>query len=632
MSRAFSSANPSFPFDDGLTPDELTELLSHTDAVVRGALAGLGLPTTGTTPSDVARECLNQGDWHYRLYQSATITTESVVKPLGQPPREGHLQQAIAHYRKALELQPGLSHAYIRLAETLWIEGVIGLEATLHYCELAIRHEPENLNHYLTYSQLLTQAGHYSQADAVLNLAKPLVFKANHLLASSQWAWQRASVRWQLSQLLDPSHEETSTLFGWEKSSILALVHTFSSVFHACLGWPFALTTWIHPRPHLVASLQVFQPVKQWVGPFVGGLYATLARISQVLGQIDVATRYWQHTHRWNPRQTQTLQALCDLAIESNQPERALIYAEEWLTVAPNDAALHLKTARLYKELDQLGRAQALLEKATAIQPADSQLFFELGQVQADQQNYLQALVTLKEANRLEPNHPYILANMAYVLFKLDDMEGAVSCYRQALDTGNDPVWRSAVAQTLGALYYQYHQDDVAAQETLELAVRLDADNTEARTMLAELLFETGQMQKALDLYQHLATLKPHDADIYSHMGYILWQMDRNDQALEAYHQALKHDPHNAIVYNNMGVIYLDEHYNGAEAAPLFEHALVHNAHYTLAAFNLGRSYELMGKTHEAAKAYSHALELVELNPELEKDDINERLHLLFSV
>ncbi|MDH4379581.1 MAG: tetratricopeptide repeat protein [Vampirovibrionales bacterium] len=632
MSSAFSSANPSFPFfDDGLTPEELSAFLSHTDLAVRSALAGI-------TSAPSAHECLSQGDAYYKLYQSLPGDAPPVGKV---SPKKQHLQQAIAHYRKALELKPDLADAYIKLAQALWTEGHIGLETTLHYCELAIRHDPGTLSHYLAYSDLLSKAEQYHQADAVLSLATPLALqglKGFSAQKATQWAWQRAVTRWDM--VGHPSTEHTA----WETRLAISL----SSVVYGSLGLPHYLATGMGTRqanpsagvtdhekttpPGLPLWTAVQGSLSTLIAPLAATAHGVLAQASQSIGHTTLATQCWQRANHWQPNQITTLKALSTLAKDAGQTDQALRYTEQLLTLSPNEVTLHLRAATLYKDTQNLEQARHVLEKATAIAPSNGQLFFELGQVLSDQQQYLQALVALKEANRLEAHHPYILANMAYVLFKLDDMSGAVSCYRQALEMGTDPVWRSAVAQTLGALYYQFHQDDVAAQESLEMAIRLDPSNAEAQTMLAELLFETGQMHRALEMYETLSTLKPHDADIHSHKGYILWQMDRNEEALDAYQLAIHCDSKNAIVYNNMGVIYLDELYDGQKASNLFDKALICNPQYTLAAFNLGRSYELLGQTHDAAKAYSQALALVELNPELDKADITDRLHLLFSV
>ena len=51
-----------------------------------------------------------------------------------------------------------------------------------------------------------------------------------------------------------------------------------------------------------------------------------------------------------------------------------------------------------------------------------------------------------------------------------------------------------------------------------------------------------------------------------------------------------------------------------------------------MAHFNLGRTLEELGQNIEAAKSYQHALELNEIEAELDSDEINQRLYGLFEV
>ena len=51
-----------------------------------------------------------------------------------------------------------------------------------------------------------------------------------------------------------------------------------------------------------------------------------------------------------------------------------------------------------------------------------------------------------------------------------------------------------------------------------------------------------------------------------------------------------------------------------------------------MANFNLGRVYTEKGKNVEAAQYYQRALELNEIEPEIDSEDIRERIFHLFDV
>ena len=96
--------------------------------------------------------------------------------------------------------------------------------------------------------------------------------------------------------------------------------------------------------------------------------------------------------------------------------------------------------------------------------------------------------------------------------------------------------------------------------------------------------------------------------------------------------KAIGIDPEYYTAYNNLGVIYLDGIRNLREARKLFEKAISIKGDYVMAHFNLGRTLEELGQNIEAAKSYQHALELNEIEAELDSDEINQRLYGLFEV
>ena len=78
--------------------------------------------------------------------------------------------------------------------------------------------------------------------------------------------------------------------------------------------------------------------------------------------------------------------------------------------------------------------------------------------------------------------------------------------------------------------------------------------------------------------------------------------------------------------------IKLDGIGNVNEAIRLFLEAVDINPGYTLACFNLGRAYQIIGDRTLSAKYYQDAINLNKLTAELDENDIQERLYGLFKV
>lgn len=198
------------------------------------------------------------------------------------------------------------------------------------------------------------------------------------------------------------------------------------------------------------------------------------------------------------------------------------------------------------------------------------------------------------------------------------------------MEYGTDPVWLSTVAQTVGTICFQLYNDADEALEYLQQSLHYNPENIEAIATIADIYFETRQMELAISAYKAILHIDPENADCYSNIGYILWQMDQNEAAIDAYIAAIHYNKDNYVAHNNLGVIYLDDEKNPQKALPFFRRALNLKQDYTLACFNIARALEGMDRRLESADAYSLALQLNQSNPELEDYEIQSRLDALF--
>lgn len=608
-----TSFNPS-PFDDSAS--FFDEMLS--DPFQPVDLAAL-YPT--------AEEHLDKGDDFYSAYQS---------NPSDKRSRDA-LAQAVAHYRQALEIQPDLSKAYTSLASALWEQGNISLENALHYCELAIQFEPSETRHYISQGRFLLDSGqphqaisHFKRALAVSISPQP---QTHQYLAQAYFSV--------LNQPISPSLNQHNHCVA-DRTSPLNLVQL--KVFgHGMAHWALSNTlsliapdNTMNEAPKESTSIKKSQSskpktIKAQVSKHpLEGMFQAVSTLANSTLPTPWRTPYYRWVTQHVSQHPQLLKSLAKCYVTDGKITEAVQTYQKAVELNPSDVEAHHTLGILFTQVNEPEQAQLHFDKVVSLNPNHFESLYELGHIYTEKQDYMRALYYFKEATKQTEHHPYLLSNMAYVLFKLGDMEGAVAAYNDALEYGTDNEWRSAVAQTLGALYYQTFDDDEAAKEAFGLALTLDSSNTEAAMMLAELYFEEGDFQSALSLYESIDERGYATASVYSHVGYILWQMDRNDEALTAYQKALKLDSENAIVYNNMGVIYLDEMFDAVKASVMFDKALSHNPNYTLACFNKGRSLELLGNTTDAAQCYSDTLNLNKFNPELDSQEIEDRLHLLF--
>jgi Flp pilus assembly protein TadD len=221
---------------------------------------------------------------------------------------------------------------------------------------------------------------------------------------------------------------------------------------------------------------------------------------------------------------------------------------------------------------------------------------------------------------------------MGLCLQTLGDLEGAIHEWQKALKLSKEPHSFSQISQVLATAYVANNQDLQSAIKVLQLAIQQDKHNPEPLAKLAELYSELGDFEASIQAYKDLLRFFPDNADIYSYLGYLLWQQDYNDEARVAYEQALALQPNNPIVHNNLGVILFDCFGQIRLAQEHFGKALDQDKAYTMAQFNLGRVLQQQGEREQAISAFIATQKLNASQNVLEPEELETRLLELYEV
>lgn len=516
------------------------------------------------------------------------------------------LDNAIGFYRHAIELKPDLCEGYVRLAAALWDKGAISAERALVLCDAAL-----SVNSKSSEAALYAGIFHLHQED----FPKAIQF-LKRAISHAPWKSGRARVILGTYTLKQAYSQKNSPSGAVQHALRLFL----QGILQVSFGIMLSLTDF--RSYHYIRSLFYHD----WT------IYTTLwfGKALHTIGLTKSALCLYQHAGENTPNEPIFFEKSGDLAARTSNFDSAIYFYIRALELVPNSLPVRKKLAACYLECADLENAVLQLECVASESPADFDTLYQLAQTYTDLQLFIKALYYFKEAHILQPKNPYVFSNMAFVLFRMEDYDGAIVEYRRAIEFGKDPVWRSTIAQTLATLYQQVKKNYNQAIHLFHTAYELDPTNIEALTMEAELYFEQGRLQNALDLYREIVRLEPDNPGCWNYLGYLLWQLDCNEEAIDAYETAIRLEPNNPIAYNNLGVIYLDEQHNYRQAHVMFEKALNLKLDYTLACFNLGRAEEAMGNLSAAAPYYSRSLTLNSQNPELSDEEIVTHLHRLF--
>jgi tetratricopeptide (TPR) repeat protein len=517
------------------------------------------------------------------------------------------LERAANHFKEALAMHPAMAEAHVKLASVLWELESISLELAIDYCDTGIRLNPAYREGYLYKGYFLCRADRHDEAvlefQRAITAVGPASGAAKAHLALGRVRIQQANAAGELSA----TQRMALTLSGLQQFA------------WGCCLLPLDQSVRKTLKNALFTDMQVFS--------LIGG-----ARLMKAVGLRFGARAIYRWANHHLPEEAIFSHLLGDLYMETDDIEPAIQSYNQAKSLEPGNALLLKKLGQAYYRNQDADNAVKNLEQVVDTTQSDFDTLYALGRIHSDQSEYLRSLYYFKELLAQDTENPYLHSNVAYLLFKMEDYDGAVVAYQDAIRYGKDPIWTATVAQTLGTIYYQIQQDLEAAARVFGLAYQLDPTDLECLSMLGDIYTEQGNFETAIEVYQHILRFDPRNAECYNYMGYLLWQMDKNDDAIEAYRTAIELSGDNPIAYNNLGVIYLDEKCRPDSAQTMFEQALVCKPDYTLARFNVGRTLEALGKTADAAKSYSMAMRLNEINQELDMEEIKERLDNLFQV
>ncbi|MFQ5714817.1 MAG: tetratricopeptide repeat protein [Candidatus Scalinduaceae bacterium] len=141
-------------------------------------------------------------------------------------------------------------------------------------------------------------------------------------------------------------------------------------------------------------------------------------------------------------------------------------------------------------------------------------------------------------------------------------------------------------------------------KKDIKLPVAIDSEITKALRY-----HQSGQLQKAEELYKKILHIKPNHPDSLHLLGVIAYQVGKIDIAADLINKAIQNNPKNPAFYNNLGNV-IKEQGKLNEAITCYQKALELKPDYAEACNNLGSAFKEQGELNEAITYYQKALEL----------------------
>ena len=149
--------------------------------------------------------------------------------------------------------------------------------------------------------------------------------------------------------------------------------------------------------------------------------------------------------------------------------------------------------------------AQSILQKLIAEDPGNAALYFALGYVHQQQEDWDEALDSYQNSQQLMPGLSDVHSRMAYLLYRSDEADDAIAEARTALS--------------------------------------IDPRNAEAYRSLGLGLYANAQYAAAIHAFHESLARQPKNADVYYDLGITLRDKGDVDAAAAAYRKAIALNP-----------------------------------------------------------------------------------------
>jgi len=388
----------------------------------------------------------------------------------------GQLDEAIAHFQKALEIQPDDAETHYNLGKALAGRGQV--EGTIAHYRKALEIRPDFAEAHNNLGNVLVAHGQFNEATTHYQKAleiNPDYVEANYNLGialAGRGQIEGAIAHYQKALEINPDDADTHNALA------LALASR-GQVDEAIAHF------------HMALKIQADSP----------NAHNNLALALVRRGQVDEAITHYLKALEYNPNYAMAHFNLGNALIGREQIDEAIAHYQKALDIQPDLADVHNNLAVALAGRGRLDEAIPHYQKALDIKPEDVNARRNLAMALSQRERILKSLAERQDAMRIRPNDAALLNDTAWMLAtnpnaSVRNGPDAVELAQRALrlSGGNEP----AILGTLSAAYAEAGRFSDAVQ-TGEEAVRLAA--AAGQRSLAE------QFRIRLQLYRNG---KPH--------------------------------------------------------------------------------------------------------------------------
>lgn len=294
------------------------------------------------------------------------------------------------------------------------------------------------------------------------------------------------------------------------------------------------------------------------------------ARLHLRLGHAVEAEAAFRRVLSYQPGNSEALTSLVRIVAERD-PAEGLSLLSAWRDQSPEDVAPVLAIAQQHVALKQLELAEAAFVQARQLAPDDRKVLMALGRFYSTHRRLDAALPVWSELVELAPD---------------------------------------LIEPKLQLARLHHLRRDPGVEALLESVLRAEPEHREALRLLAQHYGRTAStVDRALEVWEHLAQLDPASAVPVVHRGRLLEGAGRLDEAEAELRRGMERDPSHPMVLADLARFYrVRRRYD--EAIEIYQAHLHLEPNRMDIILGLGQSFDRLNRLQEAQEFYERALAL----------------------
>jgi len=270
-------------------------------------------------------------------------------------------------------------------------------------------------------------------------------------------------------------------------------------------------------------------------------------------GKLNEARQGYLSLLQTNPKDLDVLHLLGLLCAEEGQLEDARKYLQQACDLAPDNSAVRLHLANIFKATGNYDEAVKELQAMIAADETCAPAFNNLGTVYFARKNYAAAVQAFHAALDIRPDYIDAYYNLGLAQARLNDSEAAMLAYRAIIAI--TPEHAGAHFQ-LGSHLMKRRQFAEATKEFSHVSEE-HPHHFESLANLAACCLGQGRIDQAAASYLRALELVPEDREILFNLGVIYMQQGYPHDAIKFYHRAVKSHPDFFDAHHNLAAVYL---------------------------------------------------------------------------